>query len=191
MQTLDKSSNIVILDLDETLIHASTTKLGHDEDFKLDDYFVYQRPYLKTFLKSIAGHFKLGIWSSADDEYVKAISDVIMPKDIQLEIVWGASKCTPKRDLSMDQYYWVKRLDKQKSKGFKIEQILIVDDSPEKSKDNFGNAIPIKKFTGELFDNELPILYKYLLTLKHVPNVRRLEKRFWKHGLTDESVSDW
>jgi carboxy-terminal domain RNA polymerase II polypeptide A small phosphatase len=73
-----------------------------------------------------------------------------------------------------------KRLDKLKKKGFRLEQILIIDDSPEKARANYGNAIHIKEFTGDPNDCELRYLYDYLLTLKTVQNVRTIEKRGWR-----------
>jgi len=45
---------------------------------------------------------------------------------------------------------------------------------------NYGNAIYIKEFTGDLNDCELQHLYNYLLTLKTVANVRTIEKRGWR-----------
>ena len=45
---------------------------------------------------------------------------------------------------------------------------------------NYGNAIYIKEFTGDVNDCELRHLYNYLLTLKTVKNVRTIEKRGWR-----------
>ncbi|MCZ8214983.1 MAG: HAD family hydrolase [Cyclobacteriaceae bacterium] len=177
---IDKSDILLILDLDETLVYATEEKLEIVEDFKYENYFVYKRPGLDQFLKEINKHFKIGIWSSAGDTYVNEIANNIKPDEINFEIVWARSKCTHRRDLDLDLYYWEKRLDKLKKKGFQLEKILIVDDSPEKSKNNFGNAIYIKEFKGEIADRELAKLFDYLLTLKFVDNVRRIEKRNWK-----------
>jgi RNA polymerase II subunit A small phosphatase-like protein len=60
-----------------------------------------------------------------------------------------------------------------------------VDDSPHKSKDNFGNAIYPKPFLGDSDDDELPKLAQYLLTLKDKSNVRRIEKRFWRNEVSE------
>ena len=66
----EKSDKLLILDLDETLIHATEKELGFSADFKFDKYFVHKRPYLDQFLVDISKHFTIGIWSSADDGYV-------------------------------------------------------------------------------------------------------------------------
>ena len=104
------------------------------------------------FLNQIKAHFLLAIWSSASDDYVEAIANQIIPKDIELEFVWGRSRCTYRRNLQIDDfgyydsnyrnhYHYIKVLKKLKRQGYAIERILIVDDSPHKSKDNYGNAI--------------------------------------------------
>lgn len=175
-----KSDKQLILDLDETLIHSSESDLGYPSDFQFDRYFVYRRPHLEQFLKEISKHYTVGLWSSADDSYVEEIVKNIKPLNVDFELAWGRSRCTMKRDYSTDSYYFEKRLEKLKSKGFRLEQILIVDDSPEKSRNNYGNAVYIKEYLGDQEDQELLHLYNYLLTLKTVENIRKIEKRGWR-----------
>ena len=176
----NKSDKLIIFDLDETLIHATQNDLGPKPYFKIDRYFVYERPYLQKFLVDISGHFSLGIWSSASDNYVNEIIKVIKPEYVDFVLVWERTKCTMKRNVLLDTYNYEKRLDKVKTKGYGLEKILIVDDSPTKSRTNYGNSIYIKEFTGDSNDNELKFLYDYLLTFKTVDNVRIIEKRGWR-----------
>jgi RNA polymerase II subunit A small phosphatase-like protein len=173
------SDKLVILDIDETLIHATKVALNQNCHFRVDEYFVYERPDLKSFLTELSHHFSIGLWSSADDAYVAEIASQIKPQEVDFVIVWGRSKCSFKHNAVFDTYCYEKRLDKLKKKGFKLEQILIVDDSPEKSRTNYGNAIQVKPFTGDPNDKELQHLYHYLLSLKTVENVRTIEKRGW------------
>ena len=175
------SNNLIIFDLDETLIHSVENELDYPFHFRFDKYFVYERPFLRQFLGDISKHFKIGIWSSAGDEYVKEIVENIMPKEVAPAIVWGRSKCTPRRNWIDDSFYFEKKLDKLKKKGFSLEKTLIIDDSPEKVRSNYGNAIYIKEFLGNTDDCELQFLYTYLLTLKAVDNVRTIEKRGWRN----------
>lgn len=171
---------LLIFDLDETLVHATLTPTDLQEDFRYGDYFVYKRPFLEDFLSSLATVFRLGIWSAADDTYVNDIVALIRPQNVHFEIVWGRSRCSKRQDDLFDMYYYEKRLRKLKKKGFTLEQILIIDDTPEKSRDNYGNAIQVQAFLGHPDDNELPELGQYLQTLLTADNVRILEKRFWK-----------
>ncbi|PSL23002.1 NIF family HAD-type phosphatase [Chitinophaga ginsengisoli] len=58
-----KSDKLLLLDLDETLIHAVTTPLGVAVDFQFDLFHIYKRPGLDQFLINISQHFTLGVWS--------------------------------------------------------------------------------------------------------------------------------
>ncbi len=179
---------LLILDLDETLIFATTEPLTRKEDFKVGDYFVYKRPYLAAFLQTIHKHFTLAVWSSASDDYVTSIVEQITPPDVSFTFIWGRSRCTYKRNHlassylhdDYQEYYYTKPLKKVKKKGYSLEKILIVDDSPYKVVQNYGNAIYPKEYRGDLRDEELKYLATYLETLKDCKNVRTVEKRGWR-----------
>jgi len=177
MQESDKL--LLVLDLDETLIHASKQPLELTHDFMVFDFYVYQRPNLQWFLKKASNSYQLAIWSSASDDYVQAIAKKIKPENVDFQFIWGRSRCTTRRDYDLDQYFREKRLKKLKRHGYSLEKILIVDNTPEKLKDNYGNAIYIKSFEGDQSDNYLTLLYNYLETLKETTNVRIIEKRGW------------
>ncbi len=179
----NKSDILIVLDVDETLIHATDEKLNQKEDFKVFDYFVYKRPHLQSFLEELYKHFRLGIWSSASDDFVEEVIKVIAPEHIDFEMIWGRSRCSFRRDIEIDRYYYEKRLKKLKRKGHDLDKILLIDDTPEKARRNYGNAIYIQEFTGDKEDNELQILLKYLISLKDVENVRAIEKRGWKNSI--------
>ncbi|WNG43634.1 HAD family hydrolase [Archangium minus] len=186
----DTDRILLILDLDETLIHASTERLERAEDFRLFDYYVYVRPYVERFLTECAVHFRLAVWSSASDDYVGEVVKRIFPRELTPEFVWGRSRCTFALDRAWVQeagyldpgshYNYVKKLHKLKRKGYRLERILIVDDTPAKCIHNYGNAIYVKEYNGEEDDKELPALSRYLATLKDAINVRTLEKRLWR-----------
>ncbi len=182
---------LLILDLDETLIHASSTQVRKDFDFQIFQYFVYQRPGLAEFLTTCAQHFKLAIWSSASGDYVRAVVEQILPAGVALEFVWDRSRCTPFTTPQLDDYSYynlvgpssyeyAKRLKKVRRRGFSLPQTLIVDDTPAKVQQTYGNAIYIKPYLGEAADEELSYLAAYLLTLEDVENVRTVEKRHWR-----------
>ena len=183
---------LLVLDLDETLIHSCETPLETEADFRVSKFYVYKRPYLEEFLSACSEWFELAVWSSASDNYVHQIVHEIFPNPKQLEFVWGASRTTTRRTQidhyqeyggSIGEYHDEKRLRKLKRFGWSIERILIVDDSPEKCKQNYGNAIYSKAFFGEQGDNELKYLASYLETLKDCKNVRSIEKRRWRDSV--------
>jgi len=175
---------LLILDLDETLIHTTEKKLDIESDFQYADCFVYKRPNLIEFLTEMSEHFKLAVWSSADDKYVNDVVNLIKPTEIDFEFVWARSRCTLKRDYELDKYVREKRLKKVKKQGFRLEKSLIVDDSPEKTRDNFGNAIYVNPYEGDTKDCELNLLSEFLISMKDSENVRTIEKRGWKNKKT-------
>lgn len=77
-------------------------------------------------------------------------------------------------------YNYVKKLHKLKRKGYRLERILIVDDTPAKCVHNYGNAIYVREYNGEEDDKELPALSRYLATLEDAADVRTIEKRHWR-----------
>ncbi len=183
---------LLILDVDETLIYATEKKLNQHSDFEIFGYYIYKRPFLNEFLNAIKDDFLIAIWSSASDEYVNEVIKRIIPNDVSLEFIWGRSRCTYKRNIQTDEYgyydseinnhyHYIKPLKKLKKKGYALNRILIVDDTPHKSKDNFGNAIYPNAFMGDIADSELSKLSKYLKTFTTLDSVRHIEKRNWQN----------
>lgn len=188
-----QEKTLLILDLDETLVHATAERIRDDFDFQVYHYYVYQRPGLAEFLARCAAHFTLAVWSSASDDYVQAVVKQIFPPRLTPAFVWGRTRCTRFRLPELDEqgfysldysrgYEFAKRLKKVTRRGFDLNRTLIVDDTPEKVSQNYGNAIYIKPYLGAGSDEELTHLADYLLTLKDAQNVRNLEKRAWRHG---------
>lgn len=183
---------LLILDLDETLIYATADPQNQDWDFEIPPYKVYKRPGLHDFLKELTTYFEVAVWSSAGDEYVQKVVDHIFPDSYKLQFVWGRSKATLQvdhqtmDDLGYSDYFnhmhYVKRLTKVKNRGYDLKRVLIIDDTPRKSKYNYGNAIHPTPFEGDKNDCELPMLLDYLKELSTEPNMRSIEKRFWKRG---------
>lgn len=180
---------LLVLDLDETLIHAREQPLEHAADFEVMGYHVYTRPHLERFIVECSARFRLAVWSAATDDYVRAIVERIFPPAHRPELIWGRSRCTWAVDRArvreegfLDPAIhcgYVKKLAKLKRRGFRLERVLIVDDTPAKCVDNYGNALYVRPFEGARDDEELPVLSRYLGTLADVPDVRRLEKRGW------------
>ena len=173
---------LLILDIDETLVYATKKALSHvKEDFKVSDYFVYKRPFLHEFLEKCSEHFDIAIWSSADDDYVTNIVRNIVPHDLELQFIWGRSRCTEHFDFEIQERIFIKNLKKIKKLGFDLSKVLIVDDTPQKAIKNYGNVIYPKIFEGNMKDNELRLLIEYLIQFKNIDNVRNIEKRGWKN----------
>ncbi|WP_198414767.1 HAD family hydrolase [Piscinibacter terrae] len=179
---------LLVLDLDETLIHATEEESEHAPAFEYGTYSVHKRPHLEVFLQSAFAEFDVGIWTSAGADYAHyVVSRIMDPGD--LKFLWASKRCTLRRDFTTGDYYPLKRLSKLKSLGYRLEHIIAVDDSPEKHRANYGNLIRVSEFTGDVDDAELPRLLQYLRLLAAEPNVRRIEKRDWRLKISNSPGS--
>ena len=170
---------LLVLDLDETLIHARETPLAHAEDFRALDYFVYRRPQLTPFLATVAQHFELSVWTSSGHVYAQAVVEQVLAP-YPLRFVWSNRRCTLVRDWPGDRQVELKSLAKLKRHGWSLDDIVAVDDTPAKHARNHGNLVAVSEFRGEPADQELQLLALYLPTLAQLPSVRCVEKRNWR-----------
>lgn len=174
---------LLILDLDETLIHASDHQLDYPYDFFFENFFLYKRPFLEEFLSFCRRHFHVAVWTSSSPEYASRVVENIFVKDYPLKFVWTREQCTLIANPYENSQPFIKNLKKVKRRGFLLEEILMVDDTPSKLSKNYGNLIRVNAFTGDRYDRELQLLIKYLKQLRSVENVRTLEKRGWQRRL--------
>ena len=171
---------LLILDLDETLIHALGRTLAHDPDFMVGPYHVYRRPNLAEFLNSCAGHYRLAVWSSGGSEYFEGIVANVFKQHDAPQFVWSRHRCTTRLDAETRDEVHLKDLKKVKRLGFDLDRVLIVEDEPNKVARHYGNAVFVRPFFGEPDDDELHHLASYLTSIHAVPDFRRIEKRNWR-----------
>jgi len=180
------TKQLLILDIDETLVYASETPLPNPQpDFEVGPYAVYRRPYLTDFLTATADWFDLAVWSSASSSYVHGVVSALFTDFSSLCFVWSAEKCTQRFDPEYRTYHSVKKLKKVVKAGYPLERIVMVDDSPEKLSQNYGNHVRIHPYTGDHNDTELRDLLPFLNWLRTVKNVRSVEKRNWRTYKSD------
>ena len=142
---------LLILDLDDTLIYSADRALQTPANFCFADYFVYRRPFVAEFVRAVSQWFKLAVWSSASGPYVQS-----------------------------NEHYWVKNLEKVKRRGYRLERVLVIDDSREKIAGHYGNHLLVQPFLGDLEDTELRDVLPFLEWLQSVENFRSVEKRRWR-----------
>jgi TFIIF-interacting CTD phosphatase-like protein len=195
----DLSKPLLVLDLDECLIycHICTTEneksqyknTAFDWIFIENNthYVFYKRPHLNEFLNEVSKYFQIAIWSSTEPSYIDNILNNIFPEHTkQLAFAWSKYKAVNAAKDNFDfssEYKSIPIKDliklRRKKSVNSLNKVLFVDDSPYKLKRNYGNLITVNKFEGELNDNELLHLKKYLLSIKDCENYRNLEKRNW------------
>ncbi|MBI4871511.1 MAG: HAD family hydrolase [Candidatus Riflebacteria bacterium] len=175
---------LVILDLDETLIHSSEAPLDRIPDFRLGEYHTYKRPGIDAFLRTLADadDVELAVWSSSTEDYVQEVVRRLFG-GLPLAFAWSRRRCTRLQEAShgaqsWHSMVWSKKLQKVRRRGFDLDYAVMVDDSP-RSIPEYGNVIAVTPWTGEPGDTELTLLLPFLLWLRG-RNVRRLEKREWR-----------
>jgi len=171
---------VLILDLDETLIYGTEQALCQNEDFRVGSYFVYKRPGLEDFLTSSNSLFRIAIWTASSADYAHEIIEKVFPNSIKLDFVFTQERCLFRSNPETGESEIIKPLKKVRRLGFPIEKLIIVDDIPETFQQNYGNAILIRKFSGDKTDKELFLLRYYLEMIANVENIRELDKRNWR-----------
>jgi RNA polymerase II subunit A small phosphatase-like protein len=174
--------HLLILDLDETLVHATRQPLDYAPVSQIGPYAVYLRPGVQDFLESIAGHFRLAVWTSSSATYAEAIVAMLFADASALEFVWSRERCTPRRDFERDVWVDTKSLHKVKRRGYDLRKVVVVDDTPQKYARSYGNLVIVRPFEGDRADDELTHLAPYLQRLAKEPDVRRIEKRGWRRS---------
>lgn len=177
------NSKLLILDLDETLLHATSQSLARPADFCVASYHIYRRPNLVNFLAFARRRFQVAVWSSSTPLYVKQVLHHILPANYPLVFAWGRDRCTRCLDYELQEIIWIKDLKKVKKQGFPLSSVLMVDDTPQKLSRQYGNLVRVKPFEGDEADDELLMLMTYLDQLSGVDNVRTVEKRGWRQAM--------
>jgi TFIIF-interacting CTD phosphatase-like protein len=178
---------LLVLDLDETLVYATDKRLSTPEAFKVGSYYAYLRPYLQPFLEFCAVRFEIAVWTASSPDYADAVATQLFGSLERLRFLWSRARCTIRYDRETQERYWVKDLKKIRRIGYGLEQVIVIDDTAKKHERNYGNLIRVRPFEGQLDDDELLQLARYLETLADVDDVRLVDKRGWRHTLSKPS----
>jgi RNA polymerase II subunit A small phosphatase-like protein len=170
---------LLVLDIDESLISSSDNPLSPDFHFEFFGYKVTKRPHLDNFLTQVFQWFDVAIWTGATEEYTKYILPQIMPDPSLLKFVWTRYRCISALDYENNDFFWIKDIIKLERRGYKKEKILFIEDDLRVVQRSYGNLIQISPFSGNADDKELSELLKFLSKLRHVDNVRTIDKLNW------------
>lgn len=200
----NKNKPLLILDLDEVVVHAITTKYPKIEAYKNPDWTSFEKANLTNhfqdtyyhffirngffeFYNKIKKHYQIGIWSSSAPDYVYNIIQNVFENPEELSFIWSSEKTVKvplnKYQPSSDyQFKYIKDLIKLRRRGVSLKQTVVADDTPLKLERQYGNLIPIKPYTADLDDDVFKQLFDYLIYLKTKNNFREIEKRYWYNG---------
>jgi Dullard-like phosphatase family protein len=134
-----RNRHLLLLDLDETLVHASASPVPHDVSFTVEmenqsiRIYVKHRPYMIEFLRAAASLFEVGVFTASLSKYADQVLDNIDPHRELITHRLFREHCT-----QVDGSY-VKDLS---ILGRPMHSIAIVDNSPVAYLFHPGNAIP-------------------------------------------------
>lgn len=78
---------LLVLDLDETLIFATETPLNRSADFLIDRFHVYKRPFVDECLLRVRHSFELAVWTSSSPSYASPVVRALFPYPNELAFV--------------------------------------------------------------------------------------------------------
>jgi len=171
---------LLILDLDETLVWATREASEAPFDFRVFGYYVTKRPHLQTFLENVFLWFDVAVWTSSGEHYASAVVAELFGDPSKLLFVWSSSRCTERIDRDSGEQYNLKDLKKVKRMGFTLTRSLMIDDSPEKLRRQYGNHLRLLPFEGDPDDRELLDVLPFLDWIRTQDDFRRIEKRNWR-----------
>lgn len=164
-----KNKPLLVLDVDETLVHASFTpakpfhvKITIHVDGESGDIFVAYRPHLFTFLDAILPLFEVAIFTASQSCYADQLMDAIDPQGRLGRLRLFREHCTEVngarvKDLSL--------------LGRSLHRVALIDNSPVTYLFQPRNAIPILSWFDDPRDTELLKLLPMLRQLAQAPSV--------------------
>lgn len=180
------TDKLIILDLDETLIFSSKTTLDRPADFSVGKLHTYIRPYAMDLIRFCFNHFNhVAVWTSATRSYADKVCQAVFQQHYtNLTFIWSRERCIRYFNTELFEEEWIKDLNKVKRLGYPLENIIMIDNSPQKLRRHYGNLVTVKDYEG-IADDELQQLIEYLPMLVKEPNIRSVEKRNWRRLIKD------
>lgn len=186
-----KRDKTLILDMDETLIHAEilpesakpikdvdftiTLKNINEESGKEETYIVYVkiRPFYDECMENLANYYELVVFTAAEQDYADAILDVLDTENLISHRLYR-QHC-----IAIEDKYFVKDLRIVQDR--ELENMVLVDNSIISMAYNIDNGIPVAPFfRWTKGDEEFLFLHSYLDELFHVEDIREHNREKFK-----------
>jgi RNA polymerase II subunit A small phosphatase-like protein len=147
------SRKTIFLDLDETLVHSTTSPPPDRFDFVVRpiidgapmDFYVVKRPGIDELLESLASRFEIVVFTAALKEYASLVLDRLDRNRFISHRLYRDSCRNIEGRLVKDLALV----------GRDLKSVVIVDDNPVSFSNQPENAILIKPFVDDICDREL------------------------------------
>lgn len=164
-----KGRGLLVLDLDETLVHSSFRPLPnpdivlpvqlHDQLYQI---YVKKRPHVDAFLESVAQHWEVVVFTASLPEYAGPVIDRLDPTGSLVHHRLYRQHCVFTNGL------YIKDLGRL---GRPLHRTVIIDNSPTAYLFHPRNALPITSWFDNPDDKELLHLLPALQHLAHAEDM--------------------
>ncbi|KAK4537373.1 hypothetical protein CDCA_CDCA12G3398 [Cyanidium caldarium] len=164
----------LVLDLDETLVHSGFDPM-ENPDYVLNievsgterALYVRKRPGCDTFLREMAALYEIVVFTASLRKYADVVCD-LLNKSAGAELIryrLFRESC----DFDAESFCFVKNLHRL---GRKLQNVVIVDNSPTAYLKNVENAIPVSSWFSDDDDHVLEDLIPILREIHRADDVR-------------------
>jgi len=181
---LDEGKLTVVLDIDETLIHArlpddiyrqmedrqdiSRSSSFHGETFDIsirpgENFTVNKRPGLDEFLRIASEKYELIAYTAAVEEYAKPLIDKLDPENKYFRHRLYRTHCISTNGHYVKDLRFVNR---------RLNRVVLVDNNAYCFLPQLENGVPISSFYSDHTDSALEILQRFLTTLDQEKQVQ-------------------
>ena len=151
-------NKLIILDLDETLIHSCSEWIGRPYSFIAGDKMIHERPGAKYFIESTSKIYKLAVWSASHGRYAQGIISELFGSHCSPEFVWTRERCGV-RTSSDGMAEFTKDLSEIAGD---YRDFMIIDDRPDCILSGEGRVLSVPPYYGASSDTVLSDLLNYL-----------------------------
>ena len=181
-----KNKKTLVLDLDETLVHACKNQTeGHVKIQFSENYhkFINIRPYVQDLLKYACQEFEVVIFTASNKKYADAVLAHLDPTNKWIHHRLYRDSCIEYRG------YYIKDLRILLNRDLK--DVIIVDNSMVSFALQLDNGVPIHAWTEDLKDFQLRLLIDYLKVVRTVSDVRKVNRDIFNLSRTvDEAMKN-
>ena len=146
--------HLVILDLDETLIHSCDEWIGRPHDFVAGNKMMFSRPFAKDLVRELVRKYSVAVWTASYGAYTRDIIKYLFEDPNCLAFMWDRSRCLLKSAPKKTDHF-VKDLAEVYAAGWSQDSFCLVDDRPEHIIGAPANVISVKPCYGSADDQEL------------------------------------
>ena len=173
---IDKNKKLLLLDLDETLIHSEykfsyNNKISNSDKIKEKCIYkeihfkegesefqmiIFIRPFLNDFLENMNSYFDLGIFTAALKNYAEAALKIIDPSEKFFKFKFFRDSC-----ININDKIYIK--DLSIIDNYDLKNIILVDNSLYSFLNNLNNGVLVNSFYYDENDDQLIFAKNYIL----------------------------